>query len=408
MAEVPLCTDDGAKCRTVTGRAAVRSPGRAGHVTLETGAASLAERPAGAAVGLYDFAAVWCPPCNQMRSEILDDPADAALFAALPVQVVDVDRPESWPLKSRYHVGGYPTLVAVDASGGEVDRYVGYEGEASLRAWLAALDRVTPIATLEAGPPPGVSPAVAGREALRLARTQRDAAARRWLAVGGDDVATHHARLILDPTRVDADWLVAHDPGGAWIPEALGAFPELWPTLAPHIAELDAGSTITALDLYATTATAEAALVARIAVASLVRTQMGESPDTRRGYIVDLTDSLAKVGNLPRALELLDEYAGFYPMEFTFNHAAARLLLDAKRFVEAEVRARKALAISWGDQRLRAVQHLARALDGLGRRAEAVALLQEELAAAARPGPADEVRTGRYRGQVEALIAELG
>ena len=135
---------------------------------------------------------------------------------------------------------------------------------------------------------------------------------------------------------------------------------------------------------------------------------MGESPDTRRGYIVDLTDSLAKVGNLPRALELLDEYAGFYPMEFTFNHAAARLLLDAKRFVEAEVRARKALAISWGDQRLRAVQHLARALDGLGRRAEAVALLQEELAAAARPGPADEVRTGRYRGQVEALIAELG
>ncbi len=408
-AEIPLCDDVGANCRIVIGHARVAAPARAGRIVLQVGTIDVpGPRPTGSAVRILDFAAVWCPPCNQLRADVLDDPTDAHFFAAMPVEMVDVDLPASWPLKSRYHVGGYPTLVAVDAQGGEVDRYVGYEGEASLRAWLVGLDTVTPIAVLEGGPPAGVDRALAGREALRLVGAQREVAARAWLVAAGDDVAAHHTRLLLDKTRADAEWLVAHDPAGAWIPDALATFPDLWPRVAPHVSELDTGGVITVLDAYAGSAPAESALVARVSLAALLRTQMGTEPETRRGYIVDLTDTLAKVGNLPRALALLDEYAALYPGEFTFDHAAARLLLDEKRFADAEVRARKALSTAWGDQRLRAGQNLARALDGLGRRPEALTVLRAELAAAPRPGPADEVRTGRYLTQVETLIKELG
>ncbi|MSQ01584.1 MAG: thioredoxin family protein [Myxococcales bacterium] len=408
-AEIPLCDDASSYCRVVTGQARLARPGKTGRLVLGTDAVDVAEpRPQANAVRLLDFAAVWCPPCNQLRAEVLDDPADAHFFTAMPVEVVDVDQPASWPLKSRYHVGGYPTLVAVDARGGEVDRYVGYGGEASLRAWLVGLDAVTPIAALEAGPPPGADAAIAGTHALRLVRAQRDVAARAWLVAAGDDVAAHHARLLLEKSRADAEWLVSHDPGGAWIPDALEAYPGLWARVAPHVSELDTVGVVAALDAYAGIAPAEAALVARVAQAALLRTQMGAEPETRRGYIVELTDTLAQVGNLPGALALLDEYATRYPGEFTFDHAAARLLLDGKRFAEAEGRARRALSTAWGDQRLRAVQHLAKALDGLGRRPEALSVLRVELAAAPRPGPDDEVRTGRYLTQVETLVRELG
>jgi len=407
-AEVPLCTDDGARCRLVRATGAVESPGRAGRLALRVEHPAPAPVAAGAAVRLLDFSAVWCPPCNQMRAEVLDDPADADVLVGLAVEVVDADRPESWPQKTRYAVGGYPTLVAVDAAGGEVDRYVGYGGEAHLRAWLVGLAGVRPLSALPTTPPPETPPAEAGATALRLARGQRTAEALSWLAAAGDDPSAHHARLLVSPTRADADWLVAHAPTGEWVVDALAAFPELWPTLAARVAELPAPLAIGALDAWAGAAPADEARTARVALAALLRAQMGDTPATARGYVVDYTDTLAKLGAQDAAIAMLDAYAAHFPDEFTWDHHAARLLLDAGRPAEAEARARAALGKAWGDQRLREVQQLARALDALGRRADAVAALRAELAVTARPGAGEVVRTTRYLGQAEALLKELG
>ena len=145
--------------------------------------------------------------------------------------------------------------------------------------------------------------------------------------------------------------------------------------------------------------------MARIGALGILRAQLSGNPEQDRGFIVDYTDLLAATGNLAEALTVLDTYAATYPGEFTFHFTASRLLLEAGRAVEAEVRARTALSLGWGDQRLRAVQRLARALDAQARRPEAIAALEVELAATVRPDAAQIVRTHRYIGEVEQMVS---
>ena len=408
-AAIPVCTDDGSKCRIVevTGRST--SGVASGKMRMLPAAdRRLAPRAATAAARVYDFGAVWCPPCNLLRAEVIEDPADAEAVGGVEIIYVDADKPESWPLKTRYHVTGYPTLVAVDAAGNEVDRLLGYDSEATALAWFSGLDSVAPIAGFEAGPALGADPAAAAHAALRLAKVGKNDAAKRWLAAAADNTESRYARLLLDPKPADADWMQANAADGDWIPVVLAAFPERWAALAPRIPALEADDIVACFDVYAGKASPEAALVARVALTALVWKQMGADVEAARGHIVDLTDGLAGIGNLPKALSILAEYSALYPAEFTWDFSAARLLLDAKRYPEAEAKALSALDKAWGDQRLRAVQRLARSLDGQGKRPDALAALKAELAAAARPGPDVQVRTSRYLGEVEALIMELG
>lgn len=408
-ASIPVCNDDGSKCRIVEVSGRSTSGVASGKMRLLPAEdRRLAPRAATAAARVYDFGAVWCPPCNLLRSEVIDDPADAEAVGGVEIIYVDADKPESWPLKTRYHVTGYPTLVAVDAAGNEVDRLLGYDSEAAALMWFGRLGSVTPITALEAPVPADADPSVAGQHALRLAKVGRNDAAKRWLVVAGDTADAHFARLLVDPKPENADWLQANAADGDWIPIALAAFPDRWPVLAPRIPGLETDDVIACLDTYAAKASPEAALVARVALTALVWKDMGRDAEASRGHVVDLADGLASIGNLPRALAILDEYAKLYPAEFTWDFSASRLLLDAKRFPEAEAKARTALAYAWGDQRLRAVQRLARALDAQGNRAEALMVLRAELTAATKPGPEVEVRTSRYLGEVEALIVEMG
>lgn len=405
--EVPLCADDDSACRLVSAYGTVDGR-KAGTLRLEVGSpATERAAPQGRVVKVYDFGAVWCPPCNRMRAEVVDAPEHATLMHDLGFEVIDVDRPDSWPLKERYAVGGYPTLVAVDAAGNEVDRYVGYESEASLLAWCAGLSSVTPLPELAAGPPPGTSPELAGATALRLARVQREDDAKRWLAAAGDVRDAQIARLTLGPDRAAAEWLLKNDPLGSWAPLAVGPFPDLWPRLAPAVALAAPDELAAALDAWATTAPPDAALAARIGVLGTIRARLTGDPAQDRGFIVDYTDVLAATGNLAEAMKVLDDYASTFPGEFTFHFAASRLLLDAGQPAEAERRARLSLDLAWGDQRLRAVHRLARALDALGRRPEALAALDAELAATVRPAADQKVRTHRYIGEAEKLAASL-
>jgi hypothetical protein len=410
--EVPLCENGGQTCRLATLVAELPAGPLPKRLVFGTPVARAVEAGSGPAVRIYDFSAVWCPPCNQMKFEVLDDPENAAELALYDVQVIDVDKPESWPLKSRYAVGGYPTLVAVDAQGRELSRYLGYRGEADLLGWLRGLAGAAPLDALRAGPSLLVEHAVAAATARSLAEMGELDAARAWLAASAPGSLDYHlAHLALDPVPADADFLVAHAPPGEWVPVVIEAWPERWAELAPHVSQLSPELAAWAFSAHAAAAPpteAAAAAVARWAAVNLVEGLVTDDLERSRPHVTWLASLRAEAGDLPGALSLLSAYAAAFPTEFTFEHAAAGLLLDAGRLAEAEAHANAALALAYGDQRLRAVVVLARALDGQGRRTEAAARLRAERAASPQPSAEDRVRTTRYIDAVDAILKEWG
>lgn len=407
-ASFALCVDGGTACRPARLIGEGLVGGRSGRLALGPPTAHVVAGGAGAAVRLLDFAAVWCPPCNLMAAEVFDAPEHADLVATWPIERIDVDLPASWSAKARYAVGGYPTLIAVDADGAEVARLVGYPGEDATVGWLQGLGTVVPLHRLEAGEG-ALTPAEAASAARRLAEAEKPDAARRWLDRAEDGVDLRVARLRLGAQVDDATWLLDHAaPPGPWLFDALAASPALWPRIAPLAASLPAADAADVLALCADAMPdADAARAARAGALALLATLRTGDPELDRGHVTTEADLYAGLGRLPDGLALLDRYATLYPGEFTFDHTAARLLLDAGRAQDAEARARVALSRAWGDQRLRAVQVLAKALAAQGRTADAITALDEVQRTTERP-PADlAVRTHRYWKQVEALRVEL-
>lgn len=365
----------------------------------------------GDVVRIYDFSAVWCPPCQAMRLDVLENPGHASTLRGVALQIVDVDMEESWPLKDRYAVTGYPTLVAVDAAGQERGRLIGYPGQQALLDWLSALSSAPPIEQLRAGPPAHVDPAAAAARALDLARRGELEAADRWLAVADPNAPdTRAARLIRAPTSADIDALLAIGRAGPWIADALAFDPARLTDLGPLVAQLPPDQAADALWVAASSSkksapdtAAQLKLGARLLYEGLLTGDL----ERDRPRITSLAQLRAETGDLNAALALLSAAAAHFPDEFTFHHAAAGLLVDARRWTEAEAEARAALARARGDQRLRAVQPLAHALEGQGRRAEAIEALRATRAAQPAPPPDIQVRTTRYLDQVDAQLRML-
>lgn len=403
-AHFSLCTDDGSRCRPVRVRG--RAEARRGRLELVEAALATPAPSQGSAVRLYDFGAVWCPPCNLLAAEVLDDPADAALFATLPVERIDVDREASWALKSRHGVTGYPTLLAVDAEGREVARLIGYPGEAAFKAWLGALGAEPPLHALAAGQ--ALGPAERARAARRLAAADQADAARPYLegAAEGEDLAV--ARVLLDHDAASARWLFEHEvPFGDWVWSAIDAAPEHWPALvawAPTQPEEAGGLWSMAAD-HAPEALRPGL---RLAALAALRAQLDGDPAHDKALWADIADLEALTGDPAAARRTLDAAIAAFPEEFTFYHHAARLALDAGDPARAEAHARAGLARAFGDQVLRAAVRLSEVLAAQGRKAEAIAALDAALARIPAPPAGVTVRTSRYRAEAEARKKLLG
>jgi thiol:disulfide interchange protein len=90
-----------------------------------------------------DVWAEWCPPCQHLKNNVFPTPeAGAALAkmvpASLMVETKDrKDVPDAAAAAKRFHVEGFPTLIILDANGGEVRRHVGgFRTAAELAKWL--------------------------------------------------------------------------------------------------------------------------------------------------------------------------------------------------------------------------------------------------------------------------------
>ena len=413
---------------------------------------------------MVDFFGIWCPPCNMLDETVFARAEFARASEAFVKLKLDADRETSWPLKERWRVGGYPTVIFATADGEEIDRIV---GSRNLKEFLAKVQdalahQAQPRAALEALAKSGDRAAVrrlsqlqldhaefkpvmhrlqklkaehpkefspedqdllthalvgAAREALKAATGTGDAKAARADFVATLKTAVAEAGLTadaLDHAPELADLLDADgDAAGATAArkqaiEASKAV-EKQPELLAHEG-LTLGDLLeNRADLYAALKD-EAATKATFSAAADAYgkdvADAGLSPATARGYNIERAFCLGKSGRTDEAIALYTTLEKSYPGEFTFLFAHAGLMDSLKQLPEAEALAKSAYAAAYGDNRLRAAERLAKIRRSRGDVEGATKVLDEALAAAKRPTDPHN-RTHRYLDALEKLKADL-
>ena len=72
---------------------------------------------------LVMFSATWCPPCNDMKKEVLTQPQIRQQLAAwVPVYLDEAKEPD---LVKRFKIEAFPTFVMLNNQGNEMDRFMG-------------------------------------------------------------------------------------------------------------------------------------------------------------------------------------------------------------------------------------------------------------------------------------------
>ncbi|MGE5160517.1 MAG: thioredoxin family protein [Betaproteobacteria bacterium] len=71
------------------------------------------------------WTAVWCPPCNQVKSTIFTRPDFIEKSRSFVPVYVDADSPSGQALGERFKVRGYPTMVLLSGGGRELTRLAG-------------------------------------------------------------------------------------------------------------------------------------------------------------------------------------------------------------------------------------------------------------------------------------------
>jgi thiol-disulfide isomerase/thioredoxin len=87
---------------------------------------------------MIDFFGIWCPPCNQYDEKVFSTPEFSKASERFVRLKIDADAEGSWKLKSKYKVGGYPTILFVSDEGEEISRVVGFR---DLDLFLSEMNR---------------------------------------------------------------------------------------------------------------------------------------------------------------------------------------------------------------------------------------------------------------------------
>lgn len=420
-----LCTDDPNQCRRVEAGLSVELPDSkkgkwigeleeisAAHESMSAlvrgdgGArfdAALKEAALTDALVMLDFSAVWCPPCNQLAAELLhQDPLPEPLDQMV-VAVIDVDDSAGWAVKDRYRVGRYPTIVITDSKGEERGRLVGYPGRDDFLSW------VEHVRTSQS-------------DQSAAARAARDAWSRRGDGLEAieallkqaesepDNYYFRSTRLSVQPNRADVEWLLQEEPErvATWISPVSEWLYETDPELAHRAVRIGlrhgpATAQPDLLSVAASFAEGEAQTDLYAAAAAALRSQFTGDPSSDRANYTWYAWLLQQAGDLDGGIDFLREAQGSFPDEPTFYMSAGRALLKAERIEEALVDSEQALALAWGDNRLRAVALKGEILVASGQDEAMRGLVQEALAADA-PEEGLSVRTHGYRAALEEML----
>jgi len=391
---------------------------------------------------LIDFYGIWCPPCNDLEEHAYPAPQFRAASENFVKIALDADAPVSFDWKSRFKVGGYPTLIVADPELREIARVVGYRSGPALAKILkeASANRSEPVEAAARLVAKGGADATEARR-LRVAQWRADRgelekaeallagltsaparkarlAARRERARLQDDAAAGLAALKelvkSFPDDVDySDWASALADADADAAKALKddlrRSVERW-TAEPSLGEAgyDPGDLLynwaSFLDAIGST---EAAKAVWLRVADAYAAQAAKSPlAVPRAANFGRGEALMKAGRTAEAKTLYETLVKAYPQEFTFNYDYATQLSDAGEIAAAYPYAVKAAETGYGDNWLRAVRLKASLELKLGRIDQAAKTVDEALAQAVPP-KSSAVRTYRYLAALRALRREI-
>jgi len=430
-----LCVDDGTLCRIVDVGFWGMTQGLRGNASLSVFvpkapeqepvdgkekpldlAAAMARAVAEDKPLLLDFSAAWCPPCNLLAAEVLHAQVAQSVLDGFIVVVIDSDRKESWEAKSRYAVGGYPTVVVARPDGSVLDRLEGYPGQQETLDWLQQAAAYEMSLEELAGAAGSLQGEEAARAALRLAKAGRDTAATAALENATDGVDARMAQLALTHENEDGLWLAEHAPEQMynWVwslldgekisTELQQAILEAMPVAMGQLRGADAA----ALSEWSTQWSSPPQQQIQYAmVAAMLEESLSGTPQLDRGLYTMLARIQSKAGRSEQALDTLRGAVQSFPGEFTYHFALAGHLKELGRFEEALDSAHAASSFAYGDNLLRAVYREAELLDAVDRNARARELVSEVLAGAARPPEGIDVRTTRYIEKLTTLQSEL-
>lgn len=378
---------------------------------------------------LVDFHAPWCYSCYFMSRHVLNGPEWDAVRRRAVILEQDADAPQGAALKERLGVKALPSYVVLDADGREIGRILGEQTRADFYAALnRLLDRGSALDTIAERVSDGSDVAVAaGRETLSSyharfdaggglnwfaglpgsarAALAADAAAARWLArlrfldaAQRDDaaacVATGQAVLsgMLGCARAyELDRYLGCASGQSQAQALLAAQqPAIERLLEDGVFSAqpcadERSVVLVAADLHhaLNEPAAERALLARAIAALEPRI------DSRLGQDRNLADNLRvyrerlaqRTGDYRPLDALLLRLIDLYPDDYVYSFRHGRSLLARGQAATALPFLERAAQRAYGINRLRVAEQRVKALQALGRGAEARRVVAETLKA---------------------------
>ncbi len=384
------------------------------------------------------FYGIWCPPCNQLEENVYSQDAFKDATKDMVRLMMDADSDVSWDMKSKFKVGGYPTVIIANADLEEIDRVVGYREPGAMQAFItdAKTNKDVPVSMVAQDAPDKTSFGMRRRvgkwhyergeyEVAEQWLQGMDGEARKYLLMSqerqaqklSDSEAQLKAVKALAkefPNEIEfAGWVeeivqADEEAGKALAPAAFKNI-ETWMTSAelPHTGYSKADLAWYKASLHDALGDKDAAKAAYLESAAFSEEAAKSSNlSTARGANMDRAYALYKAGENEQAKKLYQELVAAYPEEFSFNYNYASILNKLEEYEESYKFVQVAQQHAYGDNALRAAHLRAKVELKLEKPDDAKKTIDEALANATVP-KSTAVRTHRYIANLRTLRSEI-
>ena len=391
---------------------------------------------------LISFFGIWCPPCNELEETVFEGREFLERAKEFVLLKVDADAKESWPLKDKYQVGGYPTVVFANPKGEEIYRVVGYR---SPKAFVKVMDLVLSAKNSS------LAESCSSSDPESLWRCGVICSERKDIDCATKAFKTLQPKLESDSTRalMAKEFFVSHseneDLKKMGFEQLMKAHPKrphaiLWAysyknlmdehskmkpkkdlvmKVIDHSKEMEASTELDDLGITPSDVIQIRAILQgwlgmpkeakeTWAYAAEKLEQLSNSlpkGSHARGFALEQISCLEQAGKENEALKLGNEYRERFPEEFTFHYLVGSIQFRKNQYAKAVEPLTQAYEKSYGDNRIRSATLLIQVLGTLGDGEQALKVYRS-VKDSITPNSDLKIRTHRYLKALEQAWAK--